>query len=384
MEQRKSIMKNKYDIAAYVWPAYTGDELRTRMFWPEGIGEWQSVKNAEANSLEYKPEWYETWKKRKPLWGYVNEANPDVMQMQIDCAVDHGVNVFIYDWYWADNRPFLENCLDDGFLKANNHDRMKFYIMWGNHVFTHAWDIRHSDEGVGNAIWQGTVDRKQFEVIGKRWIDRYFTKENYYRIDGKPVVSIYSLHDFVIGLGGAKQAADALNWLRNEAMKAGLPGVHVQFIRWSGDVENLSGVDSNVMETGAELIEKLGFDSLTHYQFCHFTSIDRDYSDIIADVVKEWGEIDKEYHIPYYPHVSVGWDNNPRFKKLRPNIVKNNTPQNFELALRQAKAYVDTHDLSAPLITINSWNEWTETSYLEPDELNGYGYLEAVKRVFAD
>ena len=34
----------KYDIAAYVWPAYTGDEDRTRIFWEEGIGEWQTVK----------------------------------------------------------------------------------------------------------------------------------------------------------------------------------------------------------------------------------------------------------------------------------------------------------------------------------------------------
>jgi len=36
------------------------------------------------------------------------------------------------------------------------------------------------------------------------------------------------------------------------------------------------------------------------------------------------------------------------------------------------------------VITINSWNEWTETSYLQPDNLYGYGYLEAVKRVFAE
>ena len=28
-----------YDIAAYIWPAYTGDEPRTRMFWPQGMGE---------------------------------------------------------------------------------------------------------------------------------------------------------------------------------------------------------------------------------------------------------------------------------------------------------------------------------------------------------
>ena len=37
-----------------------------------------------------------------------------------------------------------------------------------------------------------------------------------------------------------------------------------------------------------------------------------------------------------------------------------------------------------PLITINSWNEWTETSYLQPDNVNGYGYVEAVKSVYAD
>ena len=101
-------------------------------------------------------------------------------------------------------------------------------------------------------------------------------------------------------------------------------------------------------------------------------------------MVTEWDKIDREYHIPYFPHVSVGWDNNPRRKKFSPGITKNNTPENFELALRKAKEYVDTHDLPAPLITVNSWNEWTETSYLEPDELNEYGYLDAVKRVFVD
>ena len=56
----------------------------------------------------------------------------------------------------------------------------------------------------------------------------------------------------------------------------------------------------------------------------------------------------------------------------------------FERALRMAKQYVDTHDLPARLITVNSWNEWTETSYLMPCNVFGYGYLEAVKKVFID
>lgn len=115
-----------YDIAAYIRPAYTCDEPRTRMFRPEGMGEWQSVKSAKAKYDGH------TWP-RKPLWGYVNEVDPYVMEMEIEAATVHGVNVFIYDWYWYDRRPFLEGCLDDGFLKAKNNKKMQFYLMWANH-----------------------------------------------------------------------------------------------------------------------------------------------------------------------------------------------------------------------------------------------------------
>lgn len=96
-------MKN-YDIAAYVWPAYTGKEPRSRIFWPEGIGEWQTVKDSQPKDNGY------FWD-RSPLWGYVDEANPKVMEMQIDAATEHGVNVFIYDWYWYDHRPFWNSVL---------------------------------------------------------------------------------------------------------------------------------------------------------------------------------------------------------------------------------------------------------------------------------
>jgi len=88
------------------------------------------------------------------------------------------------------------------------------------------------------------------------------------------------------------------------------------------------------------------------------------------------------YSVPYFPHVSIGWDNNPRFKELKPLITKNNTPENVMEAFRAAKNYIDTHPNQPPLMTINSWNEWTEDSYLQPDDLYGYGYLEAVKKVF--
>ena len=82
--------------------------------------------------------------------------------------------------------------------------------------------------------------------------------------------------------------------------------------------------------------------------------------------------------------MSLGWDNNPRFNSFRPGVLRDCTPENIEKALRAAKDYADRHPLQPKLITINSWNEWTESSYLEPDDLHGYGYLEAVRRVFKD
>ena len=51
-------------------------------------------------------------------------------------------------------------------------------------------------------------------------------------------------------------------------------------------------------------------------------------------------------------------------------------------ALRAAKAFLIEKGLNPQLVTINSWNEWTECSYLEPDKLHGYGYLEAIARTF--
>ena len=365
----------KYDIAAYIWPAFTGSEIRTKIFWPEGIGEWETVKRDHS-----KPEFNYEWN-RKPLWGYEDEADPAVMEKQISEAVSHGVNVFIYDWYWYDGRPFLENCLNNGFLKAANRNDMKFYIMWANHNAGYTWDYRISG-GEDVSIWRGAVDERQFREIGKRWIEKYFPLENYYRIDGKPVVSIYDMGNYINGLGGIDNTVRNMNWLREEALAAGLGGVHFQMVKW-GDISlNLSGVDGGIVKVAPQLVKKLGFDSMTHYQMAHFTDVSRDFEAIIPDVEKEWQRVRNDYDIPYYPHISLGWDNNPRFKGFRPQIVTNNTPENVKKLLLKAKEFSDDNG-GVPLITINSWNEWTETSYLEPDSVNGYGYLNAVRDVFA-
>ena len=370
----------KYDIAAYVWPSYTGDEPRTRMFWPDGIGEWQTVKSATAKFEGHQ------WP-RKPVWGYLNEADSTVMEMHIEEAIKHGVNVFIYDWYWYDGRPFLENCLNDGFLKAKNRNKMKFYLMWANHNVNHLWDKRISDIE-DNLIWEAHVPLEEFKTIAKRMIEKYFLLDNYYRIDNEPILMIYDLEVFLKGFPTLEEAISGVQWFQAEAQKSGLNGIHFQMCRWDSRVFNVNYGGREVEISMDQICKLLGFKSYTHYQFVHFQDMNRDYKEIVADVVKDWDSYKNESTLPYFPHVSVGWDNTPRYLShhlgdpVKGAVVKNNTPENVEFAFKAAKKYVDEHPTQPPLITVNSWNEWTETSYLQPDDLYGYGYLEKIRDIF--
>ncbi len=373
--QATVLASKRYDVAAYVYPAYVSDDARLRPFWPMGMGEWETVLTMQQRN----PGHY--WR-RWPLWGYVNEADPAVMEMEIEQAASHGVNVFIFDWYWYDGRPFMETTLTNGFLRARNRDRMQFYLMWANHDVLNYWDTRIAHLGEENVIWRGAVGREEFEKVCLRYIEHFFRQPNYYKIDGRPVLMIYDVKNFIDGQGGVDEAADAVKWFRRQVRKAGFPDLELQLTMWGPNL-NYSGFDAGKSDKPHDaFVRRIGFDSSSHYQFCHFLNVDDEYPHLAEQAAAEWERLERDFSIPYYPHVSVGWDNSPRTRQSA--VVRNNTPENFEQALRKAKAYVDARPQLHPLITINSWNEWTETSYLQPDNVYGYGYLDAVKRVFVD
>ena len=115
-------------VASYYFGNYhPGDARNSKM---KGKGkkwsEWELVKAA-------KPRFPGHHQPNVPLWGYEDEANPKVMAKKIAAAADHGIDAFIFDWYYYDDGPFLERPIDKGFLKAKNNNRIKFAFMWANH-----------------------------------------------------------------------------------------------------------------------------------------------------------------------------------------------------------------------------------------------------------
>ena len=49
-----------------------------------------------------------------------------------------------------------------------------------------------------------------------------------------------------------------------------------------------------------------------------------------------------------------------------------------------AKAFLDRYNPRHKILVLNSWNEWTEGSYLLPEKKYGEAYLRAVREVFGE
>jgi hypothetical protein len=361
-------MTQSFDIAAYYWPAYH-DEPRWRKFMPDGEGEWEIIRRA-------KPKFPGHWQPRVPAWGYQDEADPAVMEKKIDAAVKHGVNVFIFDWYWYDNAPFLEEAFNQGFAKAKNNSEIRFYVMWANHDATTMWDFERSHKK--EVIWPGAVDRESFDRATQRLIDRFFVHPSYYRINDCPVFSIYELGTLIAGLGGLKATQAALQDFRARVRAAGFPDLHLQAILWESIPASLSMVPGDRTQTQDATIRLLGVDSLTSYQWCHYLQPKGPYGTWGRKAIAHWEKWANEFSIPYFPHVSIGWDSNSRSKERR-DIITEGTPRLFGEFLGKALDFVEEQNTSPRLITVNSWNEWSEGSYLEPDTVHGNTYMEAVK-----
>ncbi len=366
----------EFDVAAYVWPSTHDDPLGREKLWSEGIGEWEIIKKGV-------PRFKGHYQPRIPLWGYEMGDDPAAMEKKINAAADHGVNVFLFDWYWYDESPFLESMVNS-FVDAPNTNRMKFYLMWANHdVPGNLWN--HFRYKTDSLIWQGEVDWENYKVIVERVIRKYFKQPNYYKIDGKPVFSIFSMDDLVNSFNGLEGTREALDYLREEVVKAGFPGVYLQTIGWSRNNEpNLFRRGDDKGKGVNEIVDQLGLNSVTTYTWM-IAGLNEDYvqwAEQGLSLRKKW---DALMDIPYFPCVSIGWDNTPRYPDLGIESVVHigNTPESFAAYLQEAKEYLRARPEMPQLIILNAWNEYVEGSYLEPDMKWGYGYLEAVKEVMS-
>lgn len=382
--------KNKYEVAVYYFPNYHVDSINERWH-DKGWTEWDLVKAARPRFVHHQ-------QPKVPAWGYFDESDPKWAAKEIDLAASHGIDAFIYDWYWYGNTgQFLQEGLEKGFLKADNRNKIKFALMWANHNWTNIHPTPYTN--FQEKLTDGEVTMNLWDKMTDYIVKNYFKKPNYWKVDGKPYFSIFETARFLNSFKTLDEAAKAMKLFDDKTKKAGFPGLHLNLIDQTVTDENLRSVLGR-NSTRSEVLKALNVASITSYNYLYAYDLSKagwptgNYQAAINANEKYWSQVSTQLgDIPFFPNATMGWDVTPRliqtekFDRYKgypwvPVFNGDNTPAAFKEALQRAKSYIDTHPSQPKIITINAWNEWTEGSYLLPDKKTGTGYLEAIKTVF--
>ena len=344
----------------------------------KGFTEWTNVKKARPL--------FEGHRQPRVPFGnhYYDLTDPSVMREQAKMAKEYGIYGFCYYHYWFKNgKKLLEKPVEQ--MLADPSVDIPFMLCWANENWTRKWDGENNDI----IVEQDYGDLKDLKDHVD-YLCRFFKDERYIKINGKPILLIYK-PELIPHL---KKYVENI---RKRVKENGLPGIvlmsqypdyyfacgkqrlfdyHVQFEpKFIQDYEvekqgigrrkikhfllshHLNGLYQKLLK----VYQKEKKQELTHRDY------DRDWQEILNYPVTDERVIAGAF---------VDWDNTSRNKNGL--VYDGATPDKFEAYFGKLREKVE-REYSTDYIFINAWNEWAEGAYLEPDEENGYRFLEAVK-----
>lgn len=293
---------------------------------------------------------------RTPALGFYAQENPEVSDWETKWAVEHGVSFFVYCWYRDGQGGAIKtrfgSAIHDALFKSKFVGQMKFTIMWEN-------------QSRGRA---GVADEKDlFGNLLPYWIENYFKHPSYLKVDNRPVLFIYRPEFLIKDLGGEEKVAPALNRMREACRAAGFDGLY------------LLGEYRGQERRHLELMKRLGLD----YTFAYCWYVPNSPAPAQA-IETQMQYIQKTQDLNALPQVVTvsqawsGWRDEGSIWKI--------PPADFETLLRKAKDFVaklPKEQLSGRMLLLDNWNEWGEGHYIAPYREYGFGYLDAVRKVFA-
>jgi hypothetical protein len=354
-------------VLSYVYPGWHPIAERDASFYP-GFTEWDLV-------YQCRPRFEGHAQPRLPLWGRYDDRDPGAIERRIALCREHGVDGWVYGFFWCRGKRVFQEALDLGFLGAPSGAQFPFALMWANRMPRRVLPVTRAELDVIEPERRVSSDVADFVRFVGYVAERYFARPNYVRVEGKPYLSIFDSTFFVreLGVTGARRALRAA---REELARRGFPGLH------------LAAIDPQ-----PEIIARLadiGFDSTTHYVLLPAWKGPplQDYAERARLSAESWHGFSERSGLPHHPSVSPGWDASPRgadFGPARPDkypwspVVTGEHPDLFREAVRRAARFATGQGTSDPLVFIASLNEWSEGHSIEPDERHGMAWLEAVR-----
>ena len=377
-------------------------------WWGKGFTDWNNVKSAV-------PQFEGHNQPRIPKDNnYYDQSNIETIRWQIDLAKKHDIYGFCHYHYWFDGKQLLET--PTNLMLENKDIDFPFCLSWANETWSRRWDAQEhhiliqQTHPATKESW-----KKHYDYLIKAWKDPRAIK-----VDGKPVFVIYrplriEKIDEMLAYWKELAIADGLQGLyfifqkqfelpKRDCLKSfdatfqfqPFEAIYAQpfsvsesevtyswfyrFFRiwWFVNLFNkmrwlLSSVLQKVVQLFSDRIQVY----LRTIRSKYFQSLTiHDYDEVWHKIVA----IRPDETLTTYPGAFVDWDNTARYKN-RATLYKGASPQLFEKWFSKLLDSMPRRNLPENFIFLNAWNEWSEGTYLEPDEKFGYQYVEAVKKV---
>lgn len=361
-------------ILAYYLPQFH-EIPENNEWWGKGFTEWTNVKKAAPLFPGHNMP-------RKPLNGnYYNLLEDDVKKWQVELARKYGIYGFCMYHYWFNGHMLLEKPVNQ--YLENKSLNLPFCLSWANEYWTNGW------VSAENKILMAhdNTDEKDW-VAHFQYFLPFFKDDRYIKIDGKPLLIIY-FPDIL------QRYDEMIACWKKMAQENGFPGLEVLYQKAMTHFNK--AVDKTCFDGGIEF-------QPGYYEEKEKSGIHRQLETLrfrIVSAIKlklgisfKKSENHKEVHYSYdeaweailalhpdndkmYPGAFVDWDNTPR-KGVRGSLYDEVSPKKFKTYL-SAQIKNAREKYKKDYLFIFAWNEWAESGYLEPDEKNGYAYLEAVR-----
>ena len=308
---------------------------------------WQAI-------IVKRPKW-------RPLLGFYDSRQDYVTDAHITMLRSHGVAAIQSCWYRSKTDP--DDGADDGFIRSltqrpNRRSAIPWFLLWDN----------------VNPVGAPARSPGDFlEHVGKVWLRTDFLRSDYFRIDGKPLVTIANAASFADQLGGTDAARIALLALRRMAVAVGLPGLIIL-------------TTNNARQTDDEILPRdIGFDAVSMYATPTFTGLLRSTSPSDAAVIRaerlSWRLAADHSRLPTLVTASVGFDAR----------LWSDSSMHFLLSAKHWRSLLHSavgtarqrpaDSLGGRIVLLDALNEFGEGHFIEPTVAFGTAYLDSVRMV---
>lgn len=342
-------------------------------WWGKGFTEWTNVKKA-------KPLYKGHIQPRIPLHNYYYDLlNVDTLRWQANLAKEYGIYGFCYYHYWFDGKMLMNRPME--ILLENKDIKQKFCVCWANEDWTKAWAKKEKTVLIGQTYGNRDDWKKHFD-----YLLQFFKDERYIKIDNKPLFIIYR-----------PELIETLRYMiefwNQLAIENGFEGIKLAYqqiyynhlIEHTGDlfdygIEYQPGFVRQQQQKSLSVIKR----KILHEIISKLNLPQKKWSTIYYDYDDTWKRIlnivprDEKM----IPGAFVDWDNTPRYKKHSSVVIGYSKDKFQNYLTAQIKRTKEVYHKD--MLFLFAWNEWGEGGYLEPDEREKFGRLEAVKASLKD